>query len=57
MVELKEYMMMVLCKKIKKVNKAAAGDLAKQSPFGTGAYQSLSGKLLKYLTNVKTKKE
>lgn len=57
MVELKEYMMMILCKKIKKVNKAANGDLLKQSPFGTGSYQSLSGKLLKYLTNFKAKKE
>lgn len=48
---------MILCKKIKKVNKAAAGNLLKQSPFGSGGYQSLSGKLLKYLTHVKTKKE
>jgi hypothetical protein len=48
---------MVICKKIKKVNKAASGNLLKQSPFGSGLYQSLSGRLLKYLTHDKTRKD
>ena len=48
---------MILSKKIKKVNKAANGNLLKQSPFGTGAYQSLSGRLLKYLTHHNTRRD
>ena len=47
--ELKEYMFMIMCRQIKKVNKASKGDLTKGSPFGTGMYQNLSGRLIKYL--------
>jgi len=57
LVELKEYMFMILCKKIKKVNKAAAGNPLRLSPFGTGIYQSLSGRLLKYLTHHNTRRD
>jgi hypothetical protein len=42
-------MYMVICKKLKKLQKAANGDLSKQSPFGNGEYLNLSGRLLKYL--------
>lgn len=38
-----------MCKKIKKQNEQAGNDTSKMSPFGTGEYKNLSGKLLKYL--------
>ena len=38
-----------MCKKIKKQNAEAGTDAAKMSPFGTGEYKNMSGKLLKYL--------
>ena len=44
--ELKEFMFMIISKQIKKINQNM-GEGA--SPFGTGKYQNLSGKLLKYL--------
>lgn len=47
--ELKEYNFMIMCKQIKKQNQAAGNDASKMSPFGTGEYKNLSGKLLKYL--------
>ena len=47
-VELKEYMFMLMSKKTKKINEAAT-NWKQKSPFGSGIYQNLSGKLLKYL--------
>ena len=52
--ELKEYMFMLMCNRIQKVNKAADGDPKKISPFGSGFYNNLSNKLTNYL---KTHKE
>ena len=40
---------MIMCKKIKKQNLNAGTNQNKMSPFGTGEYKNLSGKLLKFL--------
>ena len=40
---------MVMSKQIRKQNLNAGTDTSKMSPFGTGEYKNLSGKLLKYL--------
>lgn len=40
---------MIMCKTIKKQNLEAGDDTTKLSPFGTGEYKNLSGKLLKYI--------
>lgn len=46
--QLKEYMFMIMCKRIKKQNDSAGENLKLSSPFGSGTFKNLSGKLLKY---------